>query len=139
MSTRNWRFFQKEETISEPSAPKKKYTRRNLVVKPEEAISEQEIACCICGKTFQNLTTKHIQSHDLTVEEYKKLCGYGPEQKLISSKLLNKLQANVLKAQQAREKKRRQKRRRSRRQKQRMLADKRAQSEKKGMRRPVDY
>ena len=96
---------QKEETVSEPSAPKKKYTRRNLVVKPEEAISEQEIACCICGKTFQNLTTKHIQSHDLTVEEYKKLCGYGPEQKLISSKLLNKLQANVLKAQQAREKK----------------------------------
>ena len=71
----------------------------------EDAISEQEIACCICGKTFQNLTTKHIQSHDLTVEEYKKLCGYGPEQKLISSKLLNKLQANVLKAQQAREKK----------------------------------
>ncbi len=96
---------QKEKNISEPSAPKKKYTRRNLVVKPEEAISEQEIACCICGKTFQNLTTKHIQSHDLTVEEYKKLCGYGPEQKLISSKLLNKLQANVLKAQQAREKK----------------------------------
>ena len=44
---------QKEETVSEPSAPKKKYTRRNLVVKPEEAISEQEIACCICGKTFQ--------------------------------------------------------------------------------------
>ena len=39
------------------------------------------------------------------MEEYKKLCGYGPEQKLISSKLLNKLQANVLKAQQAREKK----------------------------------
>ena len=96
---------QKEKNDSEPSAPKKKYTRRNLVVKPEEAISEQEIVCCICGKTFQNLTTKHIQSHDLTVEEYKKLCGYGPEQKLISSKLLNKLQANVLKAQQAREKK----------------------------------
>ena len=42
---------QKEKNDSEPSAPKKKYTRRNLVVKPEEAISEQEIACCICGKT----------------------------------------------------------------------------------------
>ena len=97
---------QKEETrFRAERHPKEKYTRRNLVVKPEEAISEQEIACCICGKTFQNLTTKHIQSHDLTVEEYKKLCGYGPEQKLISSKLLNKLQANVLKAQQAREKK----------------------------------
>ena len=99
---------QKEETISEPKrSQRKKYTRRNLVVKPEEAISEQEIACCICGKTFQNLTTKHIQSHDLTVEEYKKLCGYGPEQKLISSKLLNKLQANVLKAQQAAKRKKR--------------------------------
>ena len=41
--------------------------------------------------------------------------------------------------QQAREKKRRQKRRRSRRQRQRMLADKHAQSEKKSLRRPVDY
>ena len=96
--------FQKGEQ-AEPAAPKKKYTKRNLVVKPEEAISEQEIACCICGKTFQNLTAKHIQSHDLTVEEYKKLCGYAPDQKLISAKLLNKLQANVLKAQPAREKK----------------------------------
>lgn len=96
--------FQKGEQ-ADAVAPKKKYTRRNLVVKPEEAIAEEEITCCICGKTFQNLTAKHIQSHDLSVEEYKKLCGYAADQKLISAKLLNKLQANVLKAQQAREKK----------------------------------
>ena len=95
----------REGVVEEPSVPKKRYTKRNLVVRPEEAISEEEITCCICGKSFQNLTAKHIHSHDLTVEEYKKLCGYPPEQRLISSKLLNKLQSNVLKAQQAREKK----------------------------------
>lgn len=95
----------KDESLSETVAPKKKYTKRSLVVKPEDAISEEEITCCICGKSFQNLTTKHIESHDLSVEEYKKLCGYAPDQKLISSKLLNKLQSNVLKAQKAREKK----------------------------------
>ena len=41
--------------------------------------------------------------------------------------------------QQEREKKRRQKRRRSRRQKQKMLDDKHAHSEKKAMRKPVDF
>lgn len=96
----------KEESLAESVAPRKKYTKRNLVVKPEEAISEEEVTCCLCGKSFQNLTTKHIQSHDLSVDEYKKLCGYAPDQKLISSKLLNKLHSNVLKAQQAREKNR---------------------------------
>ena len=95
----------KEVPLSEAAMPKKKYTKRSLLVKPEDAISEEEITCCICGKSFQNLTTKHIESHDLTVEEYKKLCGYAPDQKLISSKLLNKLQSTVLKAQKAREKK----------------------------------
>ena len=88
----------KEESLGE-STPRKKYTKRNLVVKPEEALTEDSVQCCICGKAFQNLTAKHIQSHDLTVEEYKKLCGYASDQKLISANLLNKLQANVQKAQ----------------------------------------
>lgn len=89
----------------EAPAPKKKYTRRNLVVKPEEAIAEQSVRCCICGKTFQNLTAKHLLTHGITVEEYKKLCGYHSEQKLICSNLLEKLQENVLKAQRSRERK----------------------------------
>lgn len=83
-------------------APKKRYTRRSLVVKPEEAIGDDTVQCCICGKAFQNLNAKHIQNHELTVEEYKKLCGYGRDQKLISRKLLAKLQENVQKAQNAR-------------------------------------
>lgn len=94
-----------EQSISatdEAPAPKKRYTRRSLVVKPEEAIGDNTVQCCICGKAFQNLNAKHIQNHELTVEEYKRLCGYGPEQKLISQNLLAKLQENVQKAQNAR-------------------------------------
>ena len=54
-------------------APKKRYTRRSLVVKPEEAIGDDTVQCCICGKAFQNLNAKHIQNHELTVEEYEAL------------------------------------------------------------------
>ena len=89
----------------EVQAPKKKFTKRNLVAKPEEAITAESVQCCICGKTFQNLTAKHLLTHGITVEEYKKLCGYHSEQKLICSNLLEKLQENVLKAQRSRERK----------------------------------
>lgn len=59
-----------EQSISatdEAPAPKKRYTRRSLVVKPEEAIGDDTVQCCICGKAFQNLNTKHIQNHKLEV------------------------------------------------------------------------
>ena len=62
-----------EQSLSatdEAQAPKKRYTRRSLVVKPEEAIGDNAVQCCICGNAFQNLTIKHIQLHGLTVEEY---------------------------------------------------------------------
>ena len=90
---------------AEAPAPKKKYTKRSLVVKPEEAIGEDQVLCCLCGRAFQNLTAKHLLSHDMTVEEYKKLCGYTPDQKLISHNLLERLQENVQKAQRSREQK----------------------------------
>lgn len=79
-----------DENSPEAEAPtlKKKYTKRNLVLKPEEAIGEEQVQCCLCGRAFQNLTANHLLSHDITVEEYKKLCGYAPEQKLIAAKLL---------------------------------------------------
>jgi hypothetical protein len=91
---------------AEAPAPKKKYTKRSLVVKPEEAIGEDQVQCCLCGRAFQNLTANHLLSHDITVEEYKKLCGYAPEQKLIAAKLLTRLQENVQRAQRSREQKR---------------------------------
>lgn len=91
---------------AEAPAPKKKYTKCSLVVKPEGAIGEAQVQCCLCGRAFQNLTVKHLLSHNITVEEYKKLCGYAPEQKLIAAKLLARLQENVQRAQRSREKKR---------------------------------
>mgnify|MGYP000407738853 CR=1 FL=1 len=95
------------EQVSTPETetPKKKFTKRNLVAKPEEAITAESVQCCICGKTFQNLTAKHLLTHGISVDEYKKLCGYTPEQKLICSNLLEKLQENVQKAQRSREQK----------------------------------
>ena len=89
----------------EAPAPKKKFTRRNLVVRPEESIGEDMVQCCLCGRAFQNLTAKHLLSHGISVEDYKKLCGYAPDQKLISRNLLAKLQENVQKAQRSREQK----------------------------------
>ena len=79
------------------AAPKKKFTKRSLVVRPEEAIGDDVVQCC--------LTAKHLLSHGISVDEYKKLCGYVPEQKLICKNLLEKLQENVQKAQRSREQK----------------------------------
>ena len=79
------------------------YTKRNLVVKPEEAITDDHISCCICGRKIKNLNAKHLASHDIDMDSYKKLCGYAPDTKLISASLLMQLQENVLKAQQGRE------------------------------------
>ena len=70
------------------AAPKKKFTKRSLVVRPEEAIGDDVVQCCLCGRGFQNLTAKHLLSHGISVDEYKKLCGYVPEQKLICKNLL---------------------------------------------------
>lgn len=79
------------------------YTKRNLVVKPEEAITDDHISCCICGRKMKNLNAKHLASHDIDMDSYKKLCGYVPDTNLISASLLMQLQENVLKAQQGRE------------------------------------
>lgn len=67
------------------------YTKRNLVVKPEEAITDDHISCCICGRKMKNLNAKHLASHDIDMDSYKKLCGYAPDTKLISASLLMQL------------------------------------------------
>lgn len=92
------------ETDMSP-APKKKYTRRNLVAKPEEAIGKEFVECCLCGRKVQSLTARHLLSHGISMDEYKKLCGYAPDQKLICGNLMEKLQKNVLRAYNSRKKK----------------------------------
>jgi protein subunit release factor B len=59
--------------------------------------------------------------------------------RMLAEKILEIEHGRKTALQQEREKKRRQKRRRSRRQKQKMLDDKHAHSEKKAMRKPVDF
>lgn len=90
-----------EETPIE--APRrKKFSRRDLVCKPEEAITDESIRCCLCGKEGSSLTSRHLAQHGISVEEYKKLCGYADNQKLMSGSFERKMLHNVQRAQQAR-------------------------------------
>lgn len=82
--------------------PHKKYTRRDLKVKPQNAITEECVICCLCGAQRQSLTATHLATHDISVEEYKKLCGYAPNQKLMSGRRLAKSKEIIGRAQKAR-------------------------------------
>lgn len=97
------------EVVEAAPAPKEKesltkgYTKRSLKVKPDDAIQDDKIFCCICGKECQTLTERHLSTHNgLTREGYLKLCGYAPDQPLMSRNHLARMKANVLKAQEAR-------------------------------------
>ena len=82
------------------------YTRRNLKVKPQDAIKKDSITCCICGKSMNSINARHLASHNgLTKEGYLKLCDYPADQVLMSLNHLAKMQTQVRKAQKAREKK----------------------------------
>lgn len=89
-----------EIPVCEP--PKKKYTRRSLKVKPQDSITDDLIYCCICGEGRQNLTSTHLNLHDITVEDYKKLCGYDANQPLMSNKRLARSREIIAMAQQRR-------------------------------------
>lgn len=91
------------EAEKTPEAPRrKKPGRKDLVCKPEEAITDASIKCCLCGKESSSLTSRHLAQHDISVEEYKKLCGYAEDQKLMSGNFERKMLHNVQRAQQVR-------------------------------------
>lgn len=90
------------EVVEEATPAKKKYNRRSLAVKPQVSITDDVIYCCICGEQRQSLTAKHLATHGITVEEYKKLCGYPPNQALMSGKRLAKSKEIIARAQKAR-------------------------------------
>ncbi len=84
------------------------YTKRDLKVKPKDAIKEDKITCCICGKEGQTITGRHLAHHNgITPEGYKKLCGYSADQPLMSAAHLASMKKNVMKAQEARKSKKR--------------------------------
>ncbi len=94
-----------DEKVAKPSLTCG-YTKRSLVVNPKEAIKSDEILCCLCGKSCQVLTERHIATHNgLSREGYLKLCSYPADQNLMSEKHLTRMKANVVKAQRARREK----------------------------------
>ena len=56
-------------------------------VDPKKAIREKSVVCLECGKSFRILTKRHLKSHGLTPEEYKKKWGYKKTQSLIARSL----------------------------------------------------
>lgn len=94
------------EDVPVQEAPAKpKFTKRSLKVKPRDSITDDAIFCCLCGEPFQSLTVKHLAKHGITVEDYKKLCGYAPNQALMSNNHLAKSKQVIAKAQQMRQSK----------------------------------
>lgn len=93
---------QTEATDAVVEQPKKQYTRRNLKIKPQNAITEDFIYCCICKEPRQTLTAKHMNTHGITIEEYKKICGYASNQPLMSLKQLEKSRKIISRAQKTR-------------------------------------
>lgn len=85
-----------------PEPARKRPTKKDLVADPETAITDETITCCLCGQQFNTLTARHLKMHDISVEEYKYLCGYTSAQKLMSYNLAATMARNVQKAQAAR-------------------------------------
>lgn len=98
------------QTVVEEKQPapvkKKVFSKQDLVCDPAGAITDNTITCCLCGKAACSLTSRHLASHGINVEEYKYLCGYPSEQKLMSKNFEAKMRRNVQRAQQARREKR---------------------------------
>ena len=93
-----------EDAKAAKESPTRGYTRRNLKVKPQDAIKKDSITCCICGKSMNSINVRHLAGHNgLTKEGYLKLCGYPADQTLMSLNHLAKMKAQVVKAQKARE------------------------------------
>ena len=91
-----------EAENAEEAPRRKKFGRKDLICKPEEAITDDFIKCCLCGKESSSLTSRHLAQHGISVEEYKRLCGYAEDQKLMSGKFEQKMLHNVQRAQQVR-------------------------------------
>lgn len=95
------------ETVEQPVAVvKRRYSKRSLKVKPEEAIQEEQVLCCLCGASFKSLTALHLRkAHGISVEDYKRLCGYDADTSLMSNLNLRKVREAVTKAQTVRKEK----------------------------------
>ena len=94
-----------KEVAAEP-APVKRLTKRQIKYNPQEAITQTNITCCVCGKEFKRLSAVHLATHGATPDEYRKLCGYEPNQPLMGKMIYGRLMSAVKSAQEARVRKR---------------------------------
>lgn len=83
-------------------------------MKPEKSIQKHKITCLECGKEFQMISAKHLESHSLTGREYRKKWGFSLRQPLCAKVLSERrkkaskdrgLPANLIKFQEQRKKK----------------------------------
>lgn len=81
---------------------KKRWSRRNLKFDPATAIDEDGIVCCLCGERRSVLTRNHLAKHGISSDEYRRICGYAPDVKLMSRKRVEQMKRVVLRAQEAR-------------------------------------
>lgn len=64
---------------------KHQYTQADFKFNPMQALQGDKATCVLCGKKFDVISKTHLWvSHGITPEEYRNLCGYPPEQNLMT-------------------------------------------------------
>ena len=94
------------EEEKKPAPAPKIFTKADLASIPRKP-SPTIPSPAACAARRPAPTSRHLANHGINVEEYKYLCGYPSEQKLMSRKFEAKMRRNVQRAQQARKEKRR--------------------------------
>lgn len=75
------------------------YTKADLKVNPMSALKGEKATCCLCGKPFDVITKTHLWvSHGITPVQYRELCGYASDTKLMTDAQLKKKQEILEKA-----------------------------------------
>ena len=64
----------------------------------DNAIADDSITCCICGRKMNSLGAHLKRVHHVNPKDYNRVCGYPEDTNLMSKKCLVKARANVEKA-----------------------------------------
>ena len=59
----------------------------SLTSSPVRSIKEKTITCLECGKVFKLITSKHLSSHGLDAEAYRRKWGLKPDTPLVCKSL----------------------------------------------------
>ncbi len=59
-------------------------------ISPEKSIQRNKIICLECGVSFKMLSAKHLNSHGLTLKEYRAKHGFKARQPLCAKALSEK-------------------------------------------------